>query len=405
MLGGRDRRRAVLLIGALAIGCGRREAAPGGAEWYRAVVGDPEVPFFVSMPAPGTPGRCTIVNGEEHLDVVCSWKDASTIELEFPMFATSIRATRDAGGALTGTWEMSRISGSGPPAPFAATRIARPDPQLRFPAPTASAPASEFGGIWKFEFRVLETGKGILKQTPDGIVTGTIIPQGIGDMRYLAGNARGTTLLLSTFDGQHAYVLRAELTANQASLIGTWDYANVLSDRFTARRVTDLDIAVVEKVRLRAGATTVTIPQLADPSFRGKPMIVDYFGTWCPACMDQTPLLLDLYRRHHAAGLEILSIALEGTTDTAYNERQVEHFRKRYAIPWRIDVVPGEYAESESLLPPELEGTGGYPITIFLDRDHQVRAVHSGFYGPAAGDEYHRLVKLYEQHVLELLRP
>ena len=374
------------------------------SEWYRAVVGSgvEEVPFFLRTPAPGTGGGCTIVNGEERLEADCRWEEGAHLEIEFPMFATSIEATRDADGALHGTWQLSRISGATAPARFAATRIAGPDPQLRFPAAgTATTAPASFAGTWRFEFAAFEAGKGEFAQTPDGIVTGTIIPRAIGDMRYLAGNARGNTLQLSTFDGQHAYVIRAELTPGEDTLTGTWIYASIVTDPFTARRVPEVDIAVTEKIRLRPGATRVTIPQLDETIYGGKPVIVDYFGTWCPACIDETPFLVELYRRYHPDGLEILSIALEGTTDDAYNQRQVDHFRTKYGITWRIVVVSGELGDTD--FPPELEGTGGYPVTIFLDRDRAVRAVHSGFIGPAAGEEHRRLTARFEAHVRGML--
>ncbi len=317
------------------------------------------------------------------------------------MFATSIHAARQADGSLIGEWHPSRLSPATSAHPFVATRIASPDPALRFPAPaTPPTQASDAAGTWRFQFSDLGAGKGTFRQTADGVVTGTIIPEQIGDFRYLAGNLRGSQLALSTFDGQHAYVVRAELASN--SMRGTWAFSGINTDAFTARRVPALDIALVEKLRLKPGARGVTIPQLEDPRYRGKPVIVDYFGTWCPACMDETPFLVALYKRYHPAGLEILSIALEGTTDDAYNQHQVEFFRAKYAVPWPIVVVPGDYDESPKLLPPELDGTGGYPITLFLDRDRNVRALHSGFFGPAAGDDYTRLTETFERYAKEM---
>lgn len=377
-------------------------------EWYRAVVGtDLEaVPFFVSMPAPGIPGSCSILNGEEHIAVDCHWQDASTVELEFPVFATSIHATRQADGSLLGAWHPSRLVPGTRAPTFVAARIPSPDPALRFPALARTTPpvaTADFAGTWRFQFAELAAGKGTFHQTSDGIVTGTIIPEQIGDFRYLAGNARGPQLLLSTFDGQHAYVVRAALGPTQNEIRGTWTFAGINSDGFTAIRVPSLDIALVEKLRLKHGAKRVTIPQLEDPRYLGKPVIVDYFGTWCPACMDETPFLLELYRRHHAEGLEIVSIALEGTTDDAYNQRQVDYFRKRYAIPWQIIIVPGDYDESLKLLPPELDGTGGYPVTLFLEANRTVHALHSGFFGPAAGDDYTQLTTTFERYVNEML--
>lgn len=377
-------------------------------EWYRAVVGKnlEAVPFFVGMPPPGAPGSCSIINGEEHIAVDCHWQDASTVELEFPVFATSIHATRQADGSLLGVWHPSRLVPATLAPTFAAARIPRPDPALRFPARFWAMPpvaTGDFAGTWRFQFEELAAGKGTFRQTSDGVVTGTIIPEQIGDFRYMAGNARGSQLLLSTFDGQHAYVVRATLDPTRNGMRGTWTFAGINRDGFTASRVPSLDIALVEKLRLKDGAKGVTIPQLDDPRYRGKPVIVDYFGTWCPACMDEMPFLLELYRRHHAEGLEILSIALEGTTDEAYNQRQVDYFRTRYAIPWQIVIVPGDYDDSPTLLPPELDGTGGYPITIFLEGDRTVHALHSGFFGPAAGDDFTQLTETFERYVNEML--
>ncbi|MCX5745961.1 MAG: TlpA disulfide reductase family protein [Proteobacteria bacterium] len=354
------------------------------------------------MPTAG--GTCTVVNGDEHLDTPCTWTNQQ-FELQFPAFATRIVATRGADKQLTGIWEMSRLDGG--EAKFIATPIDRPDPLRRFlaPATPAPSPTASFAGTWEFQFKTFEVGKGGFTQTSDGVVTGTIIPKAIGDLRYLAGVARGRSLSLSTFDGQHAYLVRAELDETGKALTGEWTYVEVMTDPFTATRVDQLDLAVVDKLRLRDGATRVTLPQLAEPAFAGKPLIIDYFGTWCPACMDETPFLVELYRRYHAAGLEILSIALESTTDDAYNRKQVDYFRSHYQIPWRIDVLPGEMETSEKLLPPELEGTGGYPITLFIARDGTVVDLHSGFLSPSAGDDYRRLRERFEATVKRLVAP
>ncbi len=378
--------------------------APPVEQWYRAEVGtDREtVPFFVSIPPPGTAGTCSIVNGDEHLPVVCVWKDASTIELEFPMFATRIQATRGSTGSLSGVWQGSRLLGES--SPFIATRITSLDPRIRFPAnePATAAPSGDVSGTWKLAFDSLGAAKAVLSQTGEGVVTGSVVIGEVGDLRYMAGNTSGHTLLLSTFDGQRAYVIHAKLDAKHDSLEGAFHFSH-LTDPFTGRRVAAVDITSLEKLRLRPGAKGVTIPQLDDPAYRDKPVIVDYFGTWCPGCIDETPFMADLYRRYHAQGLEVLSIALEATTDDAYNQRQVDYFRKHYGIPWRIVVSPGDFADIEKALPPELAGTGSFPVTIFLNRDHSVRAMHSGFIGPAAGEDHRRMTETYERHVTEIL--
>ncbi|MGH7536625.1 MAG: TlpA disulfide reductase family protein, partial [Gemmatimonadales bacterium] len=52
-----------------------------------------------------------------------------------------------------------------------------------------------------------------------------------------------------------------------------------------------------------------------DPRFRGKVVLVDVFGTWCPTCHDAAPHLVRLHRRYHGRGLEIVGLAYEVTGD------------------------------------------------------------------------------------------
>ena len=40
---------------------------------------------------------------------------------------------------------------------------------------------------------------------------------------------------------------------------------------------------------------------------RGKYVVLDFWGTWCPACMKEIPSLKKLYKKHHD-DLEIISV-------------------------------------------------------------------------------------------------
>ena len=52
---------------------------------------------------------------------------------------------------------------------------------------------------------------------------------------------------------------------------------------------------------------------------------------------------------------------------------------------------------------PELENFVAFPTTIFLDKNHNVRMVHTGFNGPATGEKYVAFKKEFESFVGELL--
>ena len=48
-----------------------------------------------------------------------------------------------------------------------------------------------------------------------------------------------------------------------------------------------------------------------DPRFRGKVVLVNISGSWCPNCHDEAPFLAALYKRTAPAGLEIVTLSFE----------------------------------------------------------------------------------------------
>jgi len=50
---------------------------------------------------------------------------------------------------------------------------------------------------------------------------------------------------------------------------------------------------------------TLTLEQ-----FRGKPVLVTFWATTCPSCIEEMPHLMELYRELHPKGLEIIGVAM-----------------------------------------------------------------------------------------------
>ena len=48
-----------------------------------------------------------------------------------------------------------------------------------------------------------------------------------------------------------------------------------------------------------------------DPRFRGKVVLVNITGSWCPNCHDEAPFLEALYEKYHDQGLEIVALDFE----------------------------------------------------------------------------------------------
>ena len=252
----------------------------------------------------------------------------------------------------------------------------------------------------------------------DGEVAATGILEPVsGDTGLLHGSvstgANGQTHFhLSRFDGIHALALDGEF-APDGSLKGQIGGIKSLTP-FTAER--SKDTAIANPNTLAGSLTKVKDPReplrfsgidqsgktvdQSSPEFKGKPVIVDIFGTWCPNCHDEAPLLEQLYRKYRAQGLVVVGLAYEYVDDTARDLRQIGIYRDKYGISFPL-LLAGttDQGQIEKTLP-QLVNFGAYPTTVFLDRNGRVHAIHAGFAGPSTGEKYQEV----EQHMDQLTR-
>ena len=56
--------------------------------------------------------------------------------------------------------------------------------------------------------------------------------------------------------------------------------------------------------------TTLTGEKIVLKDLRGKPFIVTFWATDCPACIKDIPDLINLYNQYHLAGFEIFAVAM-----------------------------------------------------------------------------------------------
>jgi thiol-disulfide isomerase/thioredoxin len=109
--------------------------------------------------------------------------------------------------------------------------------------------------------------------------------------------------------------------------------------------------------------------KLADT--KGKVMIVDVWGTWCPPCKMEIPHFIDLHKKYKDKGLEVLGINYTALGKGEPKET-VATFGKENGITYTC--VIGDEKTREQI--PNFEG---YPTTLFLDREGKVRYKHVGF--------------------------
>jgi peroxiredoxin len=103
--------------------------------------------------------------------------------------------------------------------------------------------------------------------------------------------------------------------------------------------------------------------------YRGKVVLINFWGTWCEPCKDETPALQEAYRKLHDQGLVIIGIDLRGQerggTDGVTDVRA---FVDRYGVTYPIALdVSGDTARAFQIYP--------IPTSYFIDQTGMIRYV------------------------------
>jgi peroxiredoxin len=280
----------------------------------------------------------------------------------------------------------------------------------------AAAVVPEISGTWKVLFTSddgsREEARGELLQQ-GALVTGTFLTP-TGDYRYLEGSYESGALRLSTFDGAHVFLFHAR-AEDDGSLSGDFWSRDSYHASWTAERVDD-DSSVLPDPWQQVQPTRpdrrfhFSFPDLdgqmvtsEEQRFTGKVLIVVLFGSWCPNCNDEVPVLADWYRRWSSQGLEIVGLAFEFSGESERDRRVLRRYRERHGIsfPLLLAGVSDKTAAAQAV--PDLSAVLSYPTTVLIGRDGTVRWIHSGFSGPGTGRHHQELLTVFESRIRTLL--
>ena len=388
-------------------------ARPGASDSYL-------VPFDLDIERTPTGLRAALRNGSDRIDFSSAAQQGNELTLRLDQYDAALSAHCSSNPCNTLQGEYVRQRGSSiaryaVSAHCPGSQVA-PIPKSRDSAPQRFSLAAD----WQFAFTD-SAGKPDSEAnapahfTADAIhVEGTIAPIS-GDYGMLAGALPGgadAEFHLSRFDGIHALRLDGHFVSPDR-IEGVFQVApghplNFVATRSSAspgfeeaERLTSVENPS-EPFRFHGlDASGATITQ-DDPAFRGKVVLLDIFGTWCPNCHDEAPVLQGLYAKFHARGLEIVGLSYEYSDDTARSQRLLGVYRRKYSIafPLLLAGTTGS-GEIERTLP-QLRNFGAYPTTIFLDRCGRVRLIHAGFSGPATG-RLEEVKQSFERTIVKLL--
>jgi thiol-disulfide isomerase/thioredoxin len=364
---------------------------------------DYRIPFPIEFSQHGENVSAAFFNGDDRVTSTSGSLTGNSLNINFDHYATRLTATIS-NGVIQGTYGSTRNGFH--------DFEARPHRD----APASDPKAPDISGLWDLPN---ESPKGEhawnLVITEHAGEASAAILRVDGDTGSLTGRFHHGKWTLSHFDGARASVMEIVPNADGTLAVDLKSFHNP-TKHFTAVRLEDAKAQGVplptnpdEHTRVKDWNEPFhfSFPDLSgklvsntDERFKGKVLIVNVTGSWCPNCHDEAPFLASLYRQYHSRGLEIVALDFE-EPEQRKDPTRLQAFIKKYGIQYTY-LLAGEPGELQAKIP-QAENLNSWPTTFFIGRDGKVRAIHAGFAAPASGPFHAALQKEVTARIETLL--
>jgi thiol-disulfide isomerase/thioredoxin len=343
-----------------------------------------EVPFEFEIEEAGTTLRGSFFNGDRRITSTAATAGTGRVVFSFGQYGSTLDATIE-NGALKGEYRRAR----GEPFPFRAARARA--------VPDAASDAPSIEGVWivRAKSNKGEAAWRFIARQSGARVDATILRVD-GDTGTLSGVYREGRFVLSHFSGARPLLLEVTPKADGTLTLRQNGQTELDAARADAPAAVAIgaptDPSLHTRVTNPSEAFHFSFPDLegrvvgsTDARFRGKVLLVNISGSWCPNCHDEAPFLSALYKKYRAKGLEIVTLSFE-EADQLANPTRLRAFIATYGLDYTVLLAgePDELAEKV----PQAENLNAFPTTVLLGRDGRVRGVHAGFPSPGSGEFY-----------------
>jgi thiol-disulfide isomerase/thioredoxin len=91
--------------------------------------------------------------------------------------------------------------------------------------------------------------------------------------------------------------------------------------------------------------------------FRGKPLVINFWATWCTPCIEEMPLIDAFFRENESKGWQVLGLAIDQPS-------RVRQFLSQFPVNYKVGLAGLNGTELAKKLGNDV---GGLPFTIVLD--------------------------------------
>lgn len=110
------------------------------------------------------------------------------------------------------------------------------------------------------------------------------------------------------------------------------------------------------------GASTLTLAQ-----FKGQPVLINFWASWCLPCRTETPALERAYQKYQSQGLVVLGVVSAELDDKQAAQAFATEFKVSYPLLW-----------DETSATVQAYRVLGLPTSLFVNRDGRLQRIKIG---------------------------
>ena len=234
-----------------------------------------------------------------------------------------------------------------------------------------------------------------------------------GDTRFLSGIVFKDSILLSTFDGAHPYLIKAaklgdtihgNLYYQSSSITKFWMIKDDNYQLENSKELTQLKDGF-ETISFNFKNTSGDYVSLNDEQFKNRVVVVQIMGTWCPNCLDETQFFLSYIKDNPSTDIAFVALSFEAARTEKKAMDRIQLMVDRFDIPY--PVLLAQFVSVDTKIAqeklPMLKEIRSYPTTIIIDKSGKVNSIHTGFNGPATGKAFEDFKMEFDEEIKSLV--